>query len=268
MSIALPIAPDAPSRRQHVRLARRQLAVFSPVAERVEVCLFDPDGNEQRVELPGRQLDLARARRESNRDGVMDCVHGPASKDGHQLLPAKLLVDPYAHDRRPPGGTTRSSRRARATITRSAGRTTPLRAEIGGGARAADQAGIERPHAARRDDRLRAHVKGFTATHPLVARAARHLRRPGAPCRAHASARARRHRGRADAVSTSCTGFSWSRRPGNFWGYDPIQYFAPSATTRATPPRSARHRVREWWRRPRRGHRSHHDVVFNHTGRQ
>jgi glycogen operon protein len=74
-------------------------ALFSESAERVELCLFDAEGGEQRVVmrdhtalvwhvyLPG----IGPGQRYGYR------VHGPYSpQSGHRFNPAKLLVDPYA----------------------------------------------------------------------------------------------------------------------------------------------------------------------------
>jgi isoamylase len=74
-------------------------ALFSEVAERVELCLFDPDGTEQRVEV--REVDAfvwhcyLPAVQPGQRYGYR--VHGawdPAR--GLRCNPAKLLLDPYA----------------------------------------------------------------------------------------------------------------------------------------------------------------------------
>ena len=75
-------------------------SLFSENAERVELCLFDDDGGEERIELrertafnwhcylPGRRagpaLRLPRARRRTTRAA------------GRRFNPAKLLIDPYA----------------------------------------------------------------------------------------------------------------------------------------------------------------------------
>lgn len=74
-------------------------AVYSEAAERIELCLFDADGRESRLDLPGQT------------DGVWHgflpgCgtgqqygyrVHGEyAPDDGKRCNPNKLLVDPYA----------------------------------------------------------------------------------------------------------------------------------------------------------------------------
>ena len=74
-------------------------SVFSEVAERVELCLFDADGAERRVELT--EVDafcwhayLPRVG-QGQRYGFR--VHGPwAPEQGQRCDPNKLLIDPYA----------------------------------------------------------------------------------------------------------------------------------------------------------------------------
>jgi isoamylase len=74
-------------------------AVFSEVAERVELCLFDEAGNERRVDLPERTAlcwhgyvpNIYPGQRYGFR------VHGPfAPEQGQRCNPHKLLLDPYA----------------------------------------------------------------------------------------------------------------------------------------------------------------------------
>jgi glycogen operon protein len=74
-------------------------ALFSEVAERVELCLFDEAGNETRVDLPERDAfvwhgylpNIGPGQRYGYR------VHGPyAPEQGHRCNPSKLLLDPYA----------------------------------------------------------------------------------------------------------------------------------------------------------------------------
>ena len=74
-------------------------SVFSEVAERVELCLFDGDGRETRVDLPettalcwhGYLPDVRPGQRYGFR------VHGPWDPDnGLWCNPNKLLIDPYA----------------------------------------------------------------------------------------------------------------------------------------------------------------------------
>jgi isoamylase len=74
-------------------------ALFSEVAERVELCLFDDDGTESRIEL--REVDgfvwhgYLPAAGPGQRYGYR--VHGPYDPAGGQRCdPAKLLLDPYA----------------------------------------------------------------------------------------------------------------------------------------------------------------------------
>jgi isoamylase len=74
-------------------------AIFSEVAERVELCLFDPNGTETRVDLPEREAlvwhgYLPRVL-PGQRYGYR--VHGPYDPEaGLRCNPNKLLLDPYA----------------------------------------------------------------------------------------------------------------------------------------------------------------------------
>jgi len=74
-------------------------ALFSEVAERVELCLFDEAGVETRVRLPERDAfvwhgylsNIGPGQRYGYR------VHGPYEPEqGHRCNPSKLLLDPYA----------------------------------------------------------------------------------------------------------------------------------------------------------------------------
>ena len=79
--------------------AGTNFALFSEIAEQVELCLFDHDGAETRVAL--REVDgfiwhcylpgVGPGQRYGYR------VHGPYHPaDGHRCNPHKLLLDPYA----------------------------------------------------------------------------------------------------------------------------------------------------------------------------
>ena len=79
--------------------AGTNFSVFSEVAEKVELCLFDDDGNEERIVLPeesgycwhGYMPNIGPGQRYGFR------VHGPYEpQNGHRCLPEKLLIDPYA----------------------------------------------------------------------------------------------------------------------------------------------------------------------------
>jgi glycogen operon protein len=74
-------------------------SLFSEVAERVELCLFDEDGTERRIDLPevtgfvwhGYVPQMTPGQRYGYR------VHGPwAPAEGKRCNPHKLLLDPYA----------------------------------------------------------------------------------------------------------------------------------------------------------------------------
>ncbi|HEX8938816.1 MAG TPA: glycogen debranching protein GlgX [Candidatus Limnocylindrales bacterium] len=74
-------------------------SVFSEVAERVELCLFDADGTETRLELPEVTgfcwHGYVPTATPGTRYGFR--VHGPwAPAEGRRSNPAKLLLDPYA----------------------------------------------------------------------------------------------------------------------------------------------------------------------------
>jgi isoamylase len=75
------------------------ISVFSEIAERVELCLFDETGHERRIDMPevtgycwhGYMRDVGPGQRYGFR------VHGPWDPaQGLRCNPAKLLLDPYA----------------------------------------------------------------------------------------------------------------------------------------------------------------------------
>ncbi len=74
-------------------------SLFSEIAERVELCLFDEDGGETRIDLPEVTGYCWHAYlptvEPGHRYGFR--VHGPWDPStGHRCNPAKLLLDPYA----------------------------------------------------------------------------------------------------------------------------------------------------------------------------
>jgi isoamylase len=74
-------------------------ALFSEIAERVQLCLIDADGAETRVELPEVDAFVWHGYLPSVQPGQRYGyrVHGPYNPSaGHRCNPAKLLVDPYA----------------------------------------------------------------------------------------------------------------------------------------------------------------------------
>ncbi len=74
-------------------------ALFSEVAERVELCLIDDEGAETRLDLPEVDGFVWHAYVPSLQPGQRYGfrVHGPYDPDnGHRCDPSKLLLDPYA----------------------------------------------------------------------------------------------------------------------------------------------------------------------------
>ena len=74
-------------------------AVFSDNAVRIEVCLFDNAGTEERFALPGREGGIWYGHIAGIGPGQHYGLraHGPFAPDqGHRFNPAKLLLDPYA----------------------------------------------------------------------------------------------------------------------------------------------------------------------------
>ncbi|MCU1349450.1 MAG: glycogen debranching protein, partial [Acidobacteria bacterium] len=78
--------------------AGTNFSLFSEIATRVELCLYDDGGNETKVELPettafcwhGYLPNVGPGQRYGFR------VHGPwEPQNGHRANPAKLLLDPY-----------------------------------------------------------------------------------------------------------------------------------------------------------------------------
>lgn len=73
--------------------------LFSVHAQRVELCLFDQAGNEQRYDLPRRSGDIWHGYLADAGPGLRYGyrVHGPWQPSlGHRFNPAKLLLDPCA----------------------------------------------------------------------------------------------------------------------------------------------------------------------------
>ncbi len=74
-------------------------SVFSEVADRIELCLFDDDGNETRVDLPEVTAYAFHGYVPGVRPGQRYAfrVHGPwNTREGQRCNPHKLLLDPYS----------------------------------------------------------------------------------------------------------------------------------------------------------------------------
>ncbi len=75
------------------------VAVYSAVADQVQLCLFDADGTETRFRLPGMDAGIWHGFVEGVQPGQQYGfrVHGPYDPAaGKRCNPAKLLIDPYA----------------------------------------------------------------------------------------------------------------------------------------------------------------------------
>jgi isoamylase len=213
------------------------MAVFSRIAERVELCLFDDRGHEDRVDLPemtgytwhGYLPGVGPGQRYGFR------VHGPWDPaSGRRCNPDKLLLDPYAraiegsiawgpdifgHDLLTP--TRRSETDSAPFVPRSVilGDTF-------------DWQGDRRPRVPDHETIIyEVHVKGFTMRHPGVPAGIRgtyaglahpaaieHLRSLGVTSVELLPVHQFLH-----------DGFLLQRGLRNYWGYNSIGYFAPHA---------------------------------------
>jgi len=225
-------------------------ALFASLATRVELCIFEADTGAEtaRYDLPGRTGDvwhgLLSPRRASAGTRYAFRVHGPNDLDsGARFDPEVALLDPYA----------------RALSTEE-----PLRSQV------IDPAfdwQDDRPPATPWRDTViyELHVKGYTRLHPLVPHERRgkylglatesviaHLKSLGVtavellPCQAFLTEDFLRARGLS-----------------NYWGYNPIAWFAPANEY------AVRDAVREFKTMVQALHRAQIevilDVIFNHT---
>ncbi len=240
-------------------------ALFSAHAERVDLCLFGPEGIETRLALPERAGDVWHGFVPGLRPGAAYGyrVHGPwAPEIGHRFNPAKLLIDPYARALDAPlrwHAAMQGSDGAAADRVDSAPHC-PKALVV-----AAEPAPTWQRPAHPWDDSViyEAHVKGLTAAHPEVPRdlrgrftglasdpVLRHLNRLGVtaiellPVQAFLDDR-----------------FVLERGLSNYWGYQPIGFFAPDP--RYGTAEAFRAMVRRFHAA---GIEVILDVVYNHSG--
>jgi isoamylase len=253
--------------------AGTNFALFSEVAARVELCLFDDDGRELRLDLPERigpvwHGYLPRVG-PGQRYGYR--VHGPFDPAaGHLCHPSKLLLDPYA----------------RAIDGKLAWNDAVFPTVVGDAPNPADSGpymprsvvispyfdwGNDRPPATPWHDTViyEMHVKGFTQLHPGVPLPLRGtyagLGHPAAI--AHLKALG------VTAVELLPIHQFVHDRPltdrglKNYWGYNSIGYFAPHDEYAAAP--RAGSQVQEFKQMVRALHQAGIevilDVVYNHT---
>lgn len=250
-------------------------SLFSRHAEAVELCLFDPSGREE-IEthwMPGRTGDIWHGYLPGAGPGVIYGyrVHGKyAPRQGHRFNKHKLLLDPYA--RRIHGefqwspqvfGYCHGAEQDWRPDIRDSAPFVPKSVVIDD---SFDWRGQPRPATPlSRTVIYETHVKGFTAQHPDVPEELRgtymglaqpavvnYLKRLGVttvellPCQAFLS--------EEHLVQRGLT---------NYWGYNPIAYFAPHAGYAVSDP------VTEFREMVRLLHQAGLeiilDVVFNHT---
>jgi glycogen operon protein len=217
------------------------VAVVSESADRVQLCRFDPAGGETRIELDeydfGVWHGFVPGMGAGDRYGFR--VHGPYDPGrGLRCNPDKLLLDPYAKaidgdvswDQRIFGyAFDAGPYRADGRDVRDSANAVPRSVVIDP---TFDWAGDRRPDIPYADSVLyEMHVKGFTARHPDVPPELRgtyaglahpapidHLRRLGVTA--------------VELLPVHhflTSGVLHDRGLTNYWGYDPIGYFAPHA---------------------------------------
>jgi isoamylase len=255
-------------------------SLFSENAERVELCLFDDSGNEQRVELTERTAfnwhgylpGLGPGTRYAYR------VHGPyAPQQGRRFNPAKLLIDPYAKAIEGPIDYARAN-----TLPYVPDGTddADLRMDGGDDAAAVPKCVVIDPAFDWEGDRLprtpwhgtviyETHVKGFTKLHPGVRE---DLRGTYAGLASDAAIEHFTSLG-VTAVELlpvhhiADESFLLERGLSNYWGYSSIGFLAPHALYAATGTRGEQ--VREFKGMVKALHAAGIevilDVVYNHT---
>jgi isoamylase len=250
-------------------------ALFSEVAERVELCLFDDDGTESRIEL--REVDgfvwhgYLPAAGPGQRYGYR--VHGPYDPAGGQRCdPAKLLLDPYA--KAVEGAVTWDpavfSYQFGDPGTRNTGDSAPFVPRSIVVNPYFDWAGDRPPRVGYLDSVIyEAHVRGMTKLHPEVPEEERgtylglshpaiidHLTSLGVTAIELMPA----HQFVSDDVLAQ-------RGLANYWGYNTIGFFAPHNTYAASGQRGQQ--VQEFKGMVRAMHEAGieviMDVVYNHT---
>ena len=251
-------------------------AAFSASATRVELCLFDATGRREtaRLALPARTGSIWHGFLPARFGGPGTLygyrVHGPYQpSEGHRFNPAKLLVDPCATALA--GDVTWHPSLNGAEAGNDWVPDAADSADYVPRSRVTDPAfdwgGVRSPSVpVARHDHLRAARQGIHAAAP---------RRTRAPARqvprARAAGGARLPRGQAASPPSSCCRCQsrGARSPvprkglSNYWGYNPLAWFAPDARYAIAGTRSSNSAWSARCTRP--GIELVLDVVFNHT---
>lgn len=251
-------------------------AVFSAHAERVDLCLFTPDGRKETARLPlkERDGDIWHIHVEGLGAGTVYGfrVHGPyAPERGHRFNPHKLLLDPYARavegrfrwSDAVMGYKVGSPRGDLSFDTRDSAFAVPKAVVTD----AAFDWGDDRPpqHAARDTVIYEAHVKSLTALHPAVTPGLRgtYLGLASDPMIEHLLRLGVTTVELMPVQSFIDDRFLVARGLTNHWGYNTLGFFTPEARYMS---KSA---LREFQTMTRRLHQAGIevilDVVYNHT---
>jgi isoamylase len=190
-------------------------ALFSSHATRVEVCLFDAETDAElaRYDLPARTADvwhgLISPRRAGPGTHYAYHVHGPNEpENGHRFDPTVGMIDPYA---------------------RSLSSREPLRSRVIDGA--FDWDGDRPPAIPWRDTLIyELHVKGFTRLHPAVPAdwRGKYLGLTVAPVIQHLKSIGVTAVELLPCQSFVTEQFLKARKLRNYWGYNPVAWFAPA----------------------------------------
>ena len=252
-------------------------AVFSSVASEVELCLFDDQDVETRIALPGRTGSHFHGYVESVRPGQRYGfrVHGPWNpSDGHVCSSEKLLLDPYA---RAVDGSVRWDDAlfpfdaSRPEAPAHGGDTAPFVPKSVVIDPSFDWGSDRRPQTPLEHTILyEVHVKGFTFHHPAIPP---ELRGTYAGLGSSASIEHLLRLGVTAVELLPVQQFIHRRQLveaglRNYWGYDPVSFFAPH--NEYASDRNPGAAVREFKEMVRSLHSAGLevilDVVFNHTG--
>ena len=256
-------------------------SLFSEHAERVELCLFDGEDEEERVELSERTAHTWHCYLPGIGPG--QCygfrVHGPYDPEhGHRFNPAKLLLDPYAKSIDGPVRWDAANVLPYVPTDRDDADLEPDdEDDVDAVPKSVvidprfDWEGDRRPNTQLHESVIyEAHVKGFTQLHPDVRE---DLRGTYAGLASEPSLAYLRELG-VTAVELLPVhhivdeSFLFERGLTNYWGYSTIGFFAPHSEYAATGQRGQE--VREFKGMVKALHRAGIevilDVVYNHTG--
>ena len=259
-------------------------AVYSRVATRVEVCLYDPADPAReidRFDLPGATGCTWHGYVPELAPGALYGfrVHGPyAPARGHRCNPSKLLVDPYAKAiwgevdwTQPVFGYKPGDADEQPTCRSTSATARPACPRAWWSTIASTGATTAARDALAQTVIYETHVRGFTKLHPDVPeRAARHLRRarrippPSSTSRSSASPPS----SCCPSTSSPTTDSSQDASLRNYWGYSTLGFFAPEQRYASRAHARARRSPssRRWSRRcTPPGIEVILDVVYNHT---